>query len=59
MTQMIHHGRGLVAAQEVVADDDLQKVFEADMDGQDAQPADSGAGIKARPRTKEEEWWPF
>jgi len=59
VTQMIHHGRGLVAAQEVVADDDLQKVFEADMDGQDAQPADSGAGIKARPRTKEEEWWPF
>jgi hypothetical protein len=63
--QMIHKGRGLLAAREIEVDDDLQKVFEAgiDVDDNGASSATSGGqsptGIKARPRTKEEEWWPF
>ncbi|KZZ48091.1 hypothetical protein A3759_05215 [Thalassolituus sp. HI0120] len=64
--QMIHRGRGLLAALEVETSEDLQNVFDASLDDEEqgpatneASPASGASNIKARPRTKEEEWWPF
>lgn len=61
---MIHKGRGLLAAREVKVDEDLEEIFDATLDeapaGEEGQADEAGnKGIKARPRTKEEEWWPF
>ncbi|WP_430460104.1 DUF2846 domain-containing protein [Thalassolituus sp. LLYu03] len=58
VTRMIHHGRGLLkpAAEE---GGDMDKVFDATPAGAaDGQPAADGE-LKARPRTKAEDWWPF
>jgi len=65
-TQMIHRGRGLLAAKPIEVDEDLETVFDASLEQSGDGSAESSApntpaatGIKARPRTKEEEWWPF
>lgn len=64
--QMIHHGRGLLASLEVKPNEDLQSVFDASFEDEEPEPlrretspATGTSGIKARPRTKEEQWWPF
>lgn len=62
-TQMIHHGRGLLAAQETQVDESLQQVFDAGLNQEEvfesSDPYADDTGLKARPRSKEEEWWPF
>lgn len=56
-TKMLHHGRRLLNPKEVAEDQELQRVFDGELDGA-PQRADPTPALESEDRTKET-WWPF
>ena len=52
-TRMIHHGRGLLQPVPSAEEEAMQSVFSGEV------PQEPEDGLKARPKTKDEDWWPF